>query len=464
MNFLLPIAISAAKLNVKLCRILKKGGTTFPGILARKIYPKVLEDISKNFITISITGTNGKTTTTTIVSKILENNSIKHIINTSGANLEGGITAAFIEGVNIFGKPKSTNIAVIETDEAAFRVVAPKIKPKYIIVTNFFKDQLDRFGEVNTTLSFIKEGISKNKDSILILNADDHRCASLGKDIANKVIYYGVSKSDQINNDVDISNQSNYCIFCKSRYEFDYTVYGHMGGFSCPNCKYKRPSPNIEISKIINLDSDHSEVLIKNNDNSLEAKVNISLPGLYNIYNALAAYAFSYAMNLDHENSIKALSDFNPKFGRMESLKLSSNLVKIILVKNPAGFNEVLNLICNEKNNIRIMFIINDFAADGEDISWLFDVNFEKLKVIDENIIKYYTSGTRSYDMALRLKYSGIVADKISVQCDGIDNDITFVLNDMQDNEKLYILPTYTSMLKVRQALSEKFEMKDFWE
>ena len=464
MNFMLPIAISAAKLNVKLCRILKKGGTTFPGVLARKIYPKVLDDISKNFTTIAITGTNGKTTTTTIISKILENNSIKYITNTSGANLEGGITAAFIDGVNIFGKPKNATFAVIETDEAAFRIVAPKIKPKYIIVTNFFKDQLDRFGEVNTTLSFIKEGISKNKDSVLVLNADDHRCASLGQNVENKVIYYGVAKSDKINNDDDISNQSNYCIFCKNKYEFDYTIYGHMGGFSCPNCGYKRPMPNIEVNKIISLNSNHSEVIIKNLDNNLESAVTINLPGLYNIYNALAAYAFSYAMNLNPENSIKALSAFNPKFGRMESLNIGSNIVKIILVKNPAGFNEVLNLICNDESNIRIMFVINDFAADGEDISWLFDVNFEKLKSIDKNVIEYYTSGTRSHDMALRLKYAEIESDKISVLSNGINNDIEYVLNNLKDNEKLYILPTYTSMLKVRQALKEKFKMKDFWE
>ncbi len=459
MNIRLTFSIIVSKLTIKACRLIRWGGTSLPGEFARKIYPDVLKLISKDFNLIMVTGTNGKTTTTLIIAKMLEENGIRYITNKSGANLVDGITTTFIEAVNLKGESK-IKTALIEIDEAAFNKFSLHRAPDILVVTNFFRDQLDRFGELYSTLQKVKSGIMNSPDVKLVLNADDSLCASLGKDTGRDSLYYGFGEDAYDMKNKKSGSDATFCIYCKSKYEYSTRVYGHLGHFKCPGCGYVRPDSAITCSEITDLRSSSSSVKFSLNSTEYEAKIN--LPGLYNIYNALAALGASHIMGLDIKKSINALGLFDSGFGRMESISVAGKTINIILVKNPAGFNQVLNFLLTEDSNMQIAFAINDRIADGTDVSWLWDVDFEELKPIESKINNIYTTGIRAADMALRLKYAGISAEKIQIEEDYnklIDNG----LSQTPDGESFYILPTYTAMLEIRKILKKKFNLKEFW-
>ncbi|MEN8908202.1 MAG: MurT ligase domain-containing protein [Clostridiales bacterium] len=453
------LTLNVSKFSIKFCRLFQLGGTSLPGGIASKMYPDILKELSKDFTTIMVTGTNGKTTTTKIIAKILELNNIKYITNKSGANLLHGITTTFIENSSPDGT-YDRKTALIEVDEAAFKVVTQYLKPDYLVVTNFFRDQLDRYGELYTTLNRVSDGIKNSPDTKLILNADDSLCASLAKNNSNKTLFYGLRKNAYKNTDKIINSDAMFCIFCKTKYDYSYNVYGHLGGFSCPKCNYSRPDTQITCSLVSELNSSHSNIDIEIENKSYTSKIN--LPGLYNVYNALSAIALNHILNLPVEKSIEALSSFESGFGRMETIKFEDKLIKVILVKNPTGFNQVLNYLLTEENNLEIAFIINDKIADGRDISWLWDVDFEKLESIQDKISNLYTSGIRAEDMSVRLKYAGIYTDKIS-QINTHSQLIDTGLKNTKPQNTFYILPTYTAMLEIRKILKNRFNLKEFW-
>jgi UDP-N-acetylmuramyl tripeptide synthase len=452
-------AMNAAKISMALLRLLKSGGTSFPGKLAIKLCPGILRDLAGLFRIIMITGTNGKTTTSRIVSGMLEQNGIKYIANKSGANLSSGAASTLISALTPGGRPKVTH-ALLETDEAAFRSLAPTLKPEIVIVTNFFRDQLDRYGELYTTLDKVREGIKGIPEATLILNADDSLCASLGVDAPNKFIYFGMAGGVYPESGAAVNTDAAFCINCKGRYEYSSVSFGHLGHFSCPSCGYGRPRADVECSDILSYDNLGSDIVVE--APGMELKVKLALPGLYNIYNALAGAAFGYALGMDSDGISTVLTSFECGFGRMESVAVNDRTLKMILVKNPTGFNQVIRYLLTQESPCVVVFAINDKLADGTDISWLWDVDFEILTLMGETTSAFYVSGIRAEDMAVRLKYAGISTDRIILRKD-YPALIDEALGKAGENGTLYILPTYTAMLDIRKILKKRFGLKDFW-
>lgn len=463
------LASLVSKIINKACRAANYGGTTLPGKIACKIYPNALEEAARHYKVIMVTGTNGKTTTTLMIGRILKENGIKYITNKSGANLIGGIATTFLNSTDSSGRPFA-QVALIEVDEAAFNTVCDFIEPDILIVTNFFRDQLDRYGELYTTLNNIRSGIRKLKKTRLILNADDSLCASLGIGSHKKVVYYGMGPHAYKNTEQPVYTDAMYCLYCKNKYTYSYYLYGHLGGFKCPNCGYTRPYSSITCSNIDELSSSHSLVQISFDglENNKPGKkelynVRINLPGLYNIYNSLAALSCGTVLNLPVKTSLKCLNNLECGFGRMEVIKTDGKEIKVILVKNPSSFNQAISSLTMEEKHIQIAFLINDRLADGTDISWLWDVAFEKLQRISEKINGILVSGIRAEDMALRLKYASFDTGKIRVIKD-YHEMIHEGLGRILKGSSFYIFATYTAMFDIRKQLKEMFGLKDFWE
>lgn len=463
------LASLTSKAIGKVCRAAKYGGTTLPGKIACRIYPDALREAARHYKVIMVIGTNGKTTTTLMVGRILKENGINYITNKSGANLIGGIATTFFN-TTISSRKPSAQVALIEVDEAAFNIVCNFIEPDILIVTNFFRDQLDRYGELYTTLGNIRLGIQKLKKTRLILNADDSLCASLGRGSHKKVVYYGMGPDAYQNAERPVYTDAIYCIYCKSKYTYSNYIYGHLGGFKCPNCGFSRPYSSITCLNVDELGSSHSQIQLSvdslgsNKPVKKEIyKVRINLPGLYNVYNSLAALSCGALLNLPIKNSLKSLDNFECGFGRMEVIKVDGREIRVILVKNPSSFNQAIDSLSMGEKHIEVAFLINDRLADGTDISWLWDVAFEKLNRISEKINGILVSGVRAEDMALRLKYAGIDTWNIRIIKDYremIHEGLARILK----GSGFYIFATYTAMFDIRKQLKEMFGLKEFWQ
>lgn len=455
-------ALFLGKCAIYILRLTGSGGTNLPGKLAMILCPEILRIIGAKYRVIMVTGTNGKTTTARIMEQILKENQIKYISNKSGANLTSGLVTTLISDIKLNGSPTSPT-ALLEVDEAAFRVVSKHVHPAALVVTNFFRDQLDRYGELYSALEAVREGISNNPDTTLILNGDDSLCASLGKDVQNPVIYYGMDEipNSEEESGVGVNNDASYCYYCKTKYEYLYRTYGHLGHFKCAECGYERPEPLVHCIRVPAMTSEFSIAVINTPSGSFEA--HISLPGLYNIYNALAAVTFAEVLGFSHNKVINALSCFESGFGRMELIPLGEKSIQVILIKNPTGLSQVLKYLTTVDKHCVVCFMINDKAADGTDISWLYDVDFEPLKNMQNKISRIFVSGIRAEDMAVRLKYAGIFTDHITIEK---NNQVMLdsALNTLKAGETLFILPTYSALLDIRKILKKRFKLKNFWQ
>lgn len=347
--------------------------------------------------------------------------------------------------------------ALIESDEAAFKLIAAMVNTRAVVVTNVFRDQLDRYGEVTGTLDNIRKGIEKSPNAVLCLNADDSLSASLHNDMPNPVVFYGVNTPIYKERVEEVSDAP-YCICCKHEYEYAYVTYGHLGGYRCPNCGYHRPTPQVAVTEIKSSDADQSTVVT--NVSGKDYTTIINLPGGYNIYNAAAAMAFGEALKLDMDTVNESLSRFQCGFGRMEKFDINGTAVRMILIKNPAGCNQVLNFLTNVTSPTVFVAVLTDKVSDGTDISWIWDVDFERLNSMGDNIKMIYASGNRADDMAMRLKYAGVPLEKIAVEKDygKLMETVT------AQPDPVYLMPTYTAMLELREKISHTYGFKDFWE
>lgn len=443
------ISILSAKFTLFLTKTILKGGTTFPGRVALKIDKNILSKISKGYKVILVTGTNGKTTTTSMIYNIIKESGHPVITNNTGANLFPGIVTTFVDSFK-FGSKVKDNYAVIEVDEANLKYITEYITPEVITVTNLFRDQLDRYGEVYTTLNKILEGIYNVPETTLVLNGDE---SLLGKlDLKNPVHFYGFDKAVNDNKTIEINADAKFCKFCKTPYEYNFVTYNHLGNFYCPNCGYKRSDLMYAVTDIIDINADKSTVKF----NDLEVSINQS--GTYNIYNGLCAYSIAKELGISDSAIKKSLENQSSSFGRQETINIEGKDVKIFLVKNPAGYNQSLDTICLNKEKFAAAFLLNDNYADGQDVSWIWDVDFEKLT--ETNIDEVYISGLRAYDMAVRLKTAGLNSNKFVIEeqyealTEAIKNGIC---------DKLYILATYTAMINYRKYLHSKGYIKNLW-
>lgn len=442
------ISIAVSKLLIKLIKLSKSGaGTNLPGKIARKISPDLLSHLVKQTKKeiIAVTGTNGKTTTSGFIAGILKANGRKTVHNKKGANMLTGITTAVINESNLFAKLAADN-CLFEIDEAFLVKAADEFNPDILLVTNLFRDQLDRYGELNTTAKKIEQAIqktSKIKVPKIILNADDPIVSSLGEIAGENRLFYGLEGIKFVNQDENISSpQETTNCKCGERYEYTKVFYGHLGHFYCA-CGHKRPVPQISAKAVIDISSSKLSVKTVNNQ---EFMVNVSMPGLYNVYNALAAVSTALALGINSENIKKGIENYSTVFGRAEKLKLKGKETLVQLIKNPIGATEVLRTVKDDVNG-RLLIIINDNYADGRDVSWLWDANFELLANHNKTVI---VSGTRASDMAVRLKYAGIKAENIII-IENIKKALEKSLFSVKKDEKLYILPTYTALLNLQK-------------
>lgn len=442
-------SILASKITLFLSKNILKGGSTFPGTIALKFDKNILKTVSKGYKVILITGTNGKTTTTSMITNIIKEKGYKVITNNTGANLFRGIVSCFIDNYSFFNNNEGT-YAIIEVDEANLKFVTSYIKPEIITITNLFRDQLDRYGEVYTTLEKILEGVEKVPFSKLVLNGDDSLFGNLP--IKNELIYYGFDKQINDNNTIDINADAKFCKVCKSPYQYNFVTYNHLGDFYCSNCGYKRPTLKYTVDNILKLTSASSTVSINNNE------IIISQSGVYNIYNGLCAFSISSELGIESEIISKSLNKQDSSFGRQEEIIIGNKLAKIILVKNPAGYNQAIDTLCLNKEDFSTLFMLNDNYADGQDVSWIWDVDFEKLNTLP--IKDIFISGIRLYDMAIRLKTAGLNEDSFVIEKEY--EPLTEKIKNCSTNN-IYILATYTAMINYRKYLYSKGYIKKLW-
>jgi len=449
----LVLALILCKLTRFFLRLFGRGGTALPGKVALRVCPDMLTRLSKTVRTVMITGTNGKTTTSRMTEKMLHDAGYSYFANRSGSNLERGIAAEFAQNATIFGKMKK-EYAVLECDEAAFRTVAEKVNPAVVVVTNVFRDQLDRYGEVTHTLENIRAGIETIPGAVLCLNADCSLTASLSDGVPNALRPFGMDVA--LENGAEVSDAPR-CIRCGARYEYDYRTFAHLGGFRCPDCGYKRGKPAVSVARVQAFLPEGSQVDFRVDGELIPGYV--GLPAAYNLYNAAAALAAATAMGVPAGSAVASLAEVKSGFGRMESFLLGNVRVKVILVKNPAGCDRALDYLSGLRGDFMAAFCLNDNLADGTDISWIWDAGFERLFAEGPGP-KLVVSGTRAEDMRLRLKYAG--ADENMVRL--IRNDEELIQTAAQSSVPVYILPTYTAMLPIRRALSKRCGGREFWE
>jgi len=442
-KFKFYLSILSAKIVYLLITALhRSSGTSLIGLIVLKVCPNFLSFCSKYVKKdiITITGTNGKTTTAGLISSILECDRQKVVHNEKGANMLTGIANVLALDILPF---KRFDYYVLETDEAYLTKLYDFLPSNCLLVTNLFRDQLDRYGELDTTAKKIQEAIDKNPSLKLLLNADDPMVANLGE--GHERIYFGF-ENIEIVSDPLASNapaESVNCPACGEALKYHDRFFAQQGHYYC-DCGYQRPQ--CSYSATVKIFDDYS--ILKVTSENGEFDFNVGLIGLYNAYNALGAIALSLELGYDQAKIQNALNAYQPIFGRAERLILHGHQAMVQLIKNPTGASEVLKTVDLSSN---IVIIINDNYADGRDVSWLWDTDFEYLKDAKNPII---VSGRRANDMAVRLKYAGIDPSKIIVM-PKIKYAIRHVSYSLDINEKITILPTYTALLKMQNIIRE---------
>lgn len=407
-------------------------GSTWPGHIALKLNKNFIKDHFLNSRTkiVIICGTNGKTTTSKLIETIFKANNKKVFLNSSGANLLNGIASSIILSSSLF-KNANYDFAIFEIDENSLPEINKTLNPDYIIALNLFRDQLDRYGEIDTITKKWKESF-KNlpSKSVLILNADDPQIAYLGNNLKNKKLYFGLNEKN--NNKISHGADSIYCPECFNPLVYENVYFSHLGNWKCQNCKFKKPKTDISTLPYF------------------------PLAGEYNKYNVLAAVLLAKNENIKNEVIQKALKSFKPAFGRQEELVFKEKKIKIFLSKNPTGFNQSLSTI-NSLKATDILIVLNDRIPDGLDVSWIWDTNAEKIITNFSNIV---VSGDRCFDMALRLKYaisSQFKIPNLKFRIEpNLKNAVNIALEKTNKNKTLYILPTYSAMLEVRKLIIGK--------
>lgn len=449
-------AVLVCKAAGAVLRRLGRGGTNLPGKLALKIDKNILGTLAEGVKVTVVTGTNGKTTTSRMIEQAFADAGLRYFANKSGANLLTGIIAVFAQHCTLSGKCRYTH-ALIECDEAAFRTASRYLPVECLVVNNIFRDQLDRFGEITHTLASIRTGIGNIPDATVCLNADCSLTASLADDIPNKLVWFGVNVPIYESAAHELSDAP-YCIHCKTEYEYDYVTYAHLGAFRCPKCGYARQTPDVAVTRVIRTAADSSDIELTVCGSPHEVHVN--LPGGYNIYNAAAAAAVAQVVGVDEQIAVDALAQFECGFGRAEQFALGRAQARMILVKNPAGFNQVINLIAHDEGEYQLAFLLNDRFADGTDISWIWDVDFEALAAAQARFAPVFVSGVRADDMALRLKYAGFDANRLTVV-----REYGELLDQLGAcDAPAFLMPTYTAMFDLRGEIGKRTNVKAFYE
>lgn len=455
MDLKLFVAILVGKIAYFLIKISgKSGGTAAPGLYALKIDPQLITKLTRKikYGSVLISGTNGKTTTARLVSEILSSKfPILH--NRQGSNLLRGIASTLVCNSTFLGTMKG-NLGIWEIDEAVFKQACETIKPKIVVLLNLFRDQLDRYGEIDTIKKNWHESLLKlDKSTLLIANFDDPGIVFTSRNFKGKLIGFAVESTKSHLPPVDAVSDINHCPNCQGKLKYKKVLTSHLGNFYCQTCLFKRPEPKISAHDIELKPNFATSLKIKNGNKNFSLSYNF--PGLYNVYNVLASIGVTTSFKVNTNNLIKTIENFSGAFGRYQKIRVNDKKITIFLIKNPAGANEVLRTIPLGKA-LSLLVILNDNFADGRDVSWIWDTNWE---ILNHKFKNLFVSGTRAWDMALRLKYADIKLSKNNVYED-ISYSVQTVIENMNNKDTLIVLPTYTALLEMQKLLAKKGQIK----
>jgi len=434
----LGLAVGLGKTVTGVVRSLGLGAASvLPGEISRRLHPRLLpllfEQVSQGVIL--VVGTNGKTTTSLLLKQILSDRGFHVIHNSSGANLINGLITALLGSADLTGKI-SADYAILEVDENILPLLLKDCTPKYILALNLFRDQLDRYGEVDTIAQRWGKAIAPLPETTtIVLNADDPTLSSLGQQLEQPVLYFGLNEPELYLDEIPHAVDSIYCPRCGHLLDYQGVYLSHLGDYHCPSCGFAK-------SKVALASKEHPQILI----------------GVYNKYNTLAASVLTQAIGIDAADIYSTVKNFKAAFGRAEELEIDQKQVRIMLSKNPVGMNETIRAVNNIKKTGKspvTLLVLNDRIPDGTDVSWIWDVDTEELVKLGGTLV---VSGDRVYDLALRLNYS---AESINpeqtnfelVVKEELSEAITTAMAYTKPQETLHIIPTYSAMLEVREIL-----------
>ncbi|HET7416124.1 MAG TPA: Mur ligase family protein [Solirubrobacterales bacterium] len=433
------------------------GGTTLPGRVLLRMAPEAIAQLGSGLRrgTTIVSATNGKTTTAGMIASILAADGRQPVHNRAGSNMTWGVATALLE--------QRGDEGLFEVDEAWLPRVAEQLEPSLIVLGNLFRDQLDRYGEMEALADdWARTVDARTGRTAFALNADDPLIADLGRDQAGErregVLYFGIDDDSQALPELQHAFDAKHCRRCGHPYAYQRAFVGHLGHYSCPNCGAERPRPEVAATEIELHGMRGSSVLVRTPEGEL--RLELPLPGLYNVYNALAAVAAGLRLGVAPERIAAALGEMRAAFGRVETIEVGGTPVSILLIKNPAGANEVLRTLLLESREgepIDLWIALNDRIADGRDVSWIWDADFELLA---GGVRRVVCSGTRAPEMALRLKYAGWPEAAIDI-VPGIGPSLDRAVAEADG--RLFALPTYTALLELRKLLADRGLAKEFW-
>jgi UDP-N-acetylmuramyl tripeptide synthase len=433
------------------------GGTTLPGRVLLRMEPEAIARLGAGLDrgTTIVSATNGKTTTAGMIATLLDADGRRPVHNRAGSNMTWGVATALLE--------QQGHEGLFEVDEAWLPRVAEQLDPSLIVLGNLFRDQLDRYGEMEMLADdWAKTVAERSGRTGFALNADDPLIADLGRDPEGNrregVLYFGIEDASQALPELQHAFDAKHCRRCGHPYTYARAFVGHLGHYSCPNCGAERPQPEVAATAIELRGMNGSRVTVRTPEG--EIRLELPLPGLYNVYNALAAVTTGLKLGVAPERIAAALGEMRAAFGRVETIDVGGTPVSILLIKNPAGANEVLRTLMLESREggaIDLWIALNDRIADGRDVSWIWDADFELLA---DGVRRVVCSGTRAPEMALRLKYAGWAEEAIEV-VPGIERSLDEAVQGAQG--RLFALPTYTALLELRKLLADRGLAKEFW-
>lgn len=465
----LVAALAAAKVTGVAIRALGRGGgTAAPGLVAERIDPGMVNKIAGRLShgTVVVAGTNGKTTVSRMLADVLQAHGLAVAHNRSGSNLVRGVASALAGQADLWGSPRA-EIGVIESDEAAMPEIVRRLEPSVVVLNNLFRDQLDRYGELDTIATRWRAALLRLPASAtVVVNVDDPTLAAISDDISARRVAFGLDDANPLYHLSALPHAADAksCRQCGHDLTYDRLYSAHLGAWRCPGCGAARPGLDFAADSITlnGVDSLNLDVVAAANDSEPLA-IDLAVPGLFNVYNAVAATAAARTLGVGHATIASALAAYRSAFGRIERVQYRGHVLTLALVKNPVGFNETLRMLTMSTFGLTTptLIAINDLTADGRDVSWLWDVDFEMLSV---GSVPIFTTGLRGADMANRLKYAGLPVDRIRPLPAELSDGLDAFVDALPPAAPGYVLLTYTALLGLRQVLAERGAVEHFWE
>jgi UDP-N-acetylmuramyl tripeptide synthase len=457
MSLLMSAKIAAARAVGGLSRQSGRGGTSLPGKVLIRLEPRAIAELSSRLPegSVVVSATNGKTTTAAMIAAILERAGIRLVHNRAGANMAGGVASALLAAARESNRIDG-ELGLFEVDEFWLDRIVPELSPRAVLLGNLFRDQLDRYGELDTIADRWAAAIAAlDPGAGVVLNADDPLIADLGRLVPNAT-YFGVEDPTVALPEMQHAADSKHCRNCGAAYSYDAIYLGHLGVYHCPGCGQRRPETAVAAEQITLEGTRSSSFRLR--APARAATVRLPLPGLYNVYNALAAAALCLELGVGFETVVDGLQSVTAAFGRAETVSVGSVELSILLVKNPAGANEILRTLALEPGPLDLLAILNDRTADGRDVSWVWDADFELLA---GRVRRVTCSGTRAAELALRLKYAGIPEQLLHVAPE-LEDAVDQAVADAPTG-RLFALPTYTALLELHELLASRGHVLNYW-